>query len=245
MIKLLSKTYVIISITFFSVFILLGCTKVRNLAEYDRLYEKYVHENYTRLEYSQKLEKAKKEVEYLKAYMEKTVDIPHDKSQFWKYLITLPRNPPEFNILRHYHILLVFCGRFFDLWQGDKTMPTLTFNDLPTRLKDFKANGMKYRKDWDYIENIFFQAKFETNFDDPMFAYAEKFLDSPNGISRKEQTLQTEQLIIGNELTRFRNTATMCVMAREVYLKMMPKEDVKPPVRYSTFEKWKQYLKNL
>ncbi len=78
-----------------------------------------------------------------------------------------------------------------------------------------------------------------------MFAYAEKFLDSPNGISRKEQTLQTEQLIIGNELTRFRNTATMCVMAREVYLKMMPKEDVKPPVRYSTFEKWKQYLKNL
>ncbi|WP_375667408.1 hypothetical protein [Bartonella sp. AC130YNZD] len=124
-------------------------------------------------------------------------------------------------------------------------MPTLTFNDLPTRPKAFKANEMKYRKDWDYIENIFLKAKFETNFDDPMFAYAEKFLDSPNGISRKEQTLQTEQLIIGNELTRFRNTATMCVMARQVYLAMMPIEDVKPLVRYSALERWKQYLKNL
>ncbi len=154
----------------------------------------------------------------------------------------ITKQSSRINILKHYHILLVFCGRFADLWQGDKSMPTLTFNDLTIRLEAFKANGMKYRKHWDYIEHIFFKAKFDTNFNDPMFAYAEKFLDSPNGISRKEQTIRTEQMIVENELSRFQNTATMCAIARNVYLEMMPKEHVRPPVRYSTFEKWKRYL---
>ncbi|GAA5095555.1 hypothetical protein [Bartonella acomydis] len=121
-------------------------------------------------------------------------------------------------------------------------MPTLTFNDLQTRLKDFKSHGMKYYNNWDYIENLFFKAKFETHFNDPMFEYAEQFLDSPNGISRKEQTIRTEQMIIENELTRFRNTTLLCATAKDVYREMMPQENVRPPVRYSTFEKWQRYL---
>ncbi len=141
MMKLLFRTYVIIFITFFSVFILLGCTQVSDLAEYDKLYQKYVHENYTHLAYSQKLEKAKKEVEYLKAYMEKTVSIAHDKSQFWKYLITLPRNPPEFNILRHYHILLVFCGRFLIYGKVIKRCPHLHLTTYQQDRRLLKLTG--------------------------------------------------------------------------------------------------------
>ncbi len=64
-----------------------------------------------------------------------------------------------------------------------------------------------------------------------MFEYAEKFLDSPNGLIIKEQTIRTEHLIIGNELTRFRNTTLMCATANSVYREMMPEGNVRPPVR--------------
>lgn len=124
-------------------------------------------------------------------------------------------------------------------------MPTLTFNDLKVRLENFKAHGMQYYPNWDSIEVPFFKAKFDTYFNDPMFAYAEKFLDSSNGISKKEQTIRTEQMIVENELTRFENTSMMCTLARNIYLEMMPKEYTRQPVRYTTFEKWEQYLKNL
>lgn len=115
MMKPFSRVYTVTFIAVVSLSILLGCTKVRNLAAYNRLYQKYVRENYTDLEYYQKLEKAKKHVEYFMPLMETTVDIPHDNSSFWRYLITLPIDSPEFDILKHYHIVLVFCGRFADL----------------------------------------------------------------------------------------------------------------------------------
>ncbi|UNF36821.1 hypothetical protein MNL11_07010 [Bartonella krasnovii] len=232
---------------FFSVALLLGCKKVRTLAEYNRLYQKYVHENYTTSEYSQKLEKAKKEIEYYKKSITPVLSIEYDNNQFWKYLIILPNNPPEFDILKHYHIALVFCGRFADLWQGNKNMPSLVFNDFKSEFEAFKNSVVQYDGSWNSLTRRFLEAKFETNFDDPMFAYAEAFLDSPNGISRKEQTLRTEEMIITHEATRFSNTGKMCDLAVDIYRTMMPykNKDVRPPVRYSTFEKLKQYLKNL
>ncbi|WP_375610990.1 MULTISPECIES: hypothetical protein [unclassified Bartonella] len=237
--KSLSITLIVIFIAFFSISVLSRYTSVDSLEQYDKLYEKYVSENYQNSEYHQKLAKAKESVEYLKTFMGSTVDIPNDKSPFWKHLITLPSNPPEFNILKHYHIVLVFCGRFADLLQGDKSMPTVTFNDLQTKLKKYGS----IFNDWDTIETILFKAKFETHFNDPMFEYAEKFLNSPNGISRKEQTIRTEHMILGHESVRLQNTVNMCSIAISVYREMMPKEDIRPPVRYGSFEKWKRYLK--
>ncbi|WP_273718900.1 MULTISPECIES: hypothetical protein [Bartonella] len=93
--KSLSITLAIIFIAFFSISVLSKYTSVENLEQYDKLYEEYVHKNYKSLEYHQKLAKAKESIEYLKTQMGDTVDIPHDKSPFWRYLITLPNNPPE------------------------------------------------------------------------------------------------------------------------------------------------------
>ncbi|WP_175869574.1 hypothetical protein [Bartonella gabonensis] len=240
--KSLSITLVIIFIAFFSISVLSTYTKIDSLEQYDKLYEEYVSKNYRNLEYHQKLAKAKESAKDLKKFMVSTVDIPHDKSPFWRHLITLPSNPPEFNILKHYHIVLVFCGRFADLWQGDPNMPTLTFNDLKAELEDFKSSVVKNEPIWLFIKRIFLIAKFETSFNDPMFEYAEQFLDSPNGISKKEQTLRTEEIMITRAATRFSNTARMCNLAIDIYRTMMPQENVRPPVRYSSFEKWKRYL---
>ncbi|UNF40234.1 hypothetical protein MNL09_07280 [Bartonella krasnovii] len=126
-------------------------------------------------------------------------------------------------------------------------MPSLVFNDFKSEFEAFKNSVVQYDGSWNSLTRRFLEAKFETNFDDPMFAYAEAFLDSPNGISRKEQTLRTEEMIITHEATRFSNTGKMCDLAVDIYRTMMPykNKDVRPPVRYSTFEKLKQYLKNL
>lgn len=237
--KLLSVTLVAIFIAFFSISVLSEYTGVESLEQYDKLYEEYVRKNYESSKYHQKLKEANESVEYLKKFMKSTVDIPHDENSFWRYLITLPSNPPNFNILKHYHIVLVFCGRFADLLQGDKSTPTVTFNDLQKKLKEYGS----IFDDWKTIETVFFRAKFETNFNDPMFEYAEKFLNSQNGISRKEQIIRTEHMILGHESVRLKNTANMCAIAVNVYNSMMPQENVRPPVRYSYFEKWKRYLK--
>ncbi|UNE53945.1 hypothetical protein [Bartonella machadoae] len=242
--KLFSITHAVTFIIFVSIPILLGCTKVDSLDKYDKLYEKYVRENYTESEYLERLKMTKLLMDDFYKNIKRTIPMPHDYSHFWRYLITLPSNPPKFDILRHYHIVLVFCGRFADLWQGDKSMPTLTFNDLKTELENFRIRKAQYYDSLHTLHNRFFQAKFETYFNDPMFEYAKKFLDSPNGISRKEQTIRTEKMILDNEIIRFKNTARVCDLARNVYIRMLPQRSVRPPVRYSYFEKWKQYLTN-
>ncbi|WP_208433965.1 hypothetical protein [Bartonella taylorii] len=65
----------------------------------------------------------------------------YDEGQFWRYLIELRTDLLEFDLLKHYHIMFVFCGRFAGFWQEDKEKSTL--NNLKRKLKAFKANAIK------------------------------------------------------------------------------------------------------
>ncbi|WP_455481012.1 hypothetical protein V3564_01100 [Bartonella sp. B12(2025)] len=194
-----------------------GCTKVNDLNQYDKLYQTYINKNYNNLEYGEKVKIA---TEYIKLYssdIKPVTPTEYDNGKFWRYLIELRIDPPEFDILKHYHIMLVFCGRFADLWQGDRKRPTLVSNNLKTKLKTFQANAIKYNADWDNLEGPFFLAKFAIDFYDPMFEHARKFLDSPTGISQKEQIMSAERMVARNSIIRLKNTATVCALAVQVY----------------------------
>ncbi|WP_175869305.1 hypothetical protein [Bartonella gabonensis] len=105
-------------------------------------------------------------------------------------------------------------------------MPPLVFKDFKSEFEAFKNIVVQYDGSWNSLTRHFLEAKFETQFDDPMFAYAEAFLDSANGISRKEQTLRTGERIVSNDFARFKNTATMCTISRNVSNEIIPQKYV-------------------
>ncbi|WP_375610069.1 MULTISPECIES: hypothetical protein [unclassified Bartonella] len=57
-----------------------------------------------------------------------------------------------------------------------------------------------------------FLAKLAEDFHDLMAEYGKKFLDSPTPINRKEQIMRPEKIITCHFLTRFKNTAIVCIM---------------------------------
>ncbi|WP_317992874.1 hypothetical protein [Bartonella gliris] len=215
---------IIIFIALSSVLILFACTKTNNLNQYNKLYQTNINKNYKDLEYREKVEIAKEYIEVFKKEIKPVIPTEYDKGQFWRYLIELRTDPPEFDILKHYHIMLVFCGRFADLWQENTKETTLVSNNLKRKLKAFQANAIKSDADWNNLEGIFFLAKRDRDLHDPMFEYAQKFLDSPTGISREEQIRGIEKMITQNSITRFKNTATVCALAVQVYRIMTRKE---------------------
>ncbi|UTO28184.1 hypothetical protein [Bartonella harrusi] len=116
-------------------------------------------ENYTESQYLERLKSTRFPMDDFYKNIKSTIPMPHDDSDFGRYFITLPSNPSKFDILKYYHIVLVFCGRFSDLWQGDKSMPTLTFNDLKTELENFRIRGEKFYDSLPSLHNHFFSRK--------------------------------------------------------------------------------------
>ncbi|WP_455480487.1 hypothetical protein V3564_04960 [Bartonella sp. B12(2025)] len=149
-----------IFITFFSVLMLFGCTRVDDLDQYNKLYEEYASKKYEGFEHFEKQEKARL---YMHSYGYQNM-------------------APKFDVIMHRHILVVLCGRFVNFLRGDYN-EEMSWAMLP----DTIAN-LRHEYGWD--EKSFIWAyNVSMNSTDSMISYAKKFLKSENGISPKTQLI--------------------------------------------------------
>lgn len=194
--KLLSVTRVVTFVILFSVSVLLGCTRVESLEQYDKLYEKYISENYGAFEHFQKQEQAKKFV----------------YSHGYQNIV------PKFDVIQHRHILIVLCGRFVNLLRGD-------YNEWISADMLLNVIS-SLRNDYNWRESDFIWAyNMSMNSTDPMIDYAKKFLNSSseNGTSFKTQMIDlVSRMRTGND-ENVKQIARFCIELRTIYDMMHPR----------------------
>ncbi|WP_342753418.1 hypothetical protein [Bartonella sp. ML70XJBT.G] len=202
MMKSLSVTHAItfITITLFSVLVLLGCASVESLEQYDKLYEEYVNEKYEPFEHSQKQEKAKKFV-YSHGYQNIT---------------------QRFDVIQHRHILIVLCGRFVNLLRGDYNEGVSS--DMLLNVISSLHNDYNWRESdfiWAYNMSM--------NSTDPMIDYAKKFLNSSsgNGISPKTQIIDLVSSMRNSDDKNTKQIARFCIKLNTIYDMMKPRRSYK------------------
>lgn len=145
-------------IVLLSTLILFGCTNVDNLDQYDALYEKYVSKKYEDSEHFEKMQKASAYI-YSRGY-----------DNFFS----------RFHLVRHRHILMIVCGRYANLLQGDYNKE-MAWANLPAHIHTLRHN-------YNWKKDIFVLAQNTSNdLTNPMFKHAKKFLNSPNGMNPKTQ----------------------------------------------------------
>ncbi|UTO28631.1 hypothetical protein [Bartonella harrusi] len=138
--------------------IMFGCTNVNDLNQYDVLYNKYANEKYKNFEHFEKMQKASAYI-YSRGY-----------DNFFS----------RFHLVRHRHILITLCGRYASLLQGDYNKE-MSWTNLPTYIRTLSY-------DYNWKEDVFISAQnMSKYFTNPMFKYAKKFLNSPDGMSPETQ----------------------------------------------------------
>ncbi|WP_375666875.1 MULTISPECIES: hypothetical protein [unclassified Bartonella] len=194
--KSLSVTHIVTFITLFSVLVLLGCTRVDSLEQYNNLYEKYISENYGAFEHFQKQEQAKKFV----------------YSHGYQNIV------PKFDIIRHRHILIVLCGRFVNLLRGD-------YNEWISADMLLNVIS-SLRNDYNWRESDFIWAyNMSMNSTDPMIDYAKKFLNSSsgNGISPTTQIIDLVSSMRAGHGDNTKQIARFCIELNTIYDMMKPR----------------------
>ncbi|WP_375666229.1 hypothetical protein [Bartonella sp. TT121SHDZB] len=195
--KSLFITPIITFITLFSVFVLLGCTRVDSLEQYNKLYEEYISEKYEAFEHFQKQEQARNFV-YSRGYQ---------------------NIASKFDIIWHRHILIVLCGRFVNLLRGDYN-EEMSWAMLPNVISSL-------RYDYNWRESDFIWAyNMSMNSTDPMIDYAKKFLNSSsgNGISPTTQIIDLVSSMSAGHSENTKQIARFCIELRTIYDMMQPRE---------------------
>lgn len=188
-------------IVFSSVSLLLGCTRVNTIGQYDALYEKYIGEKYTGFSYYSYDKKVRNYV-YSHGYQ---------------------NIAPKFDTIRHRHILIILCGRFVNLLRGDYNEET-PWVLLPHLLPNL-INKLHYEYNWKKTD-FMWAYNMSMNSKDQMIYYARKFLNSSNGINSEVQIFDLETSVraayMKNQAAEIKKIAQFCRDLEIIYNMMEP-----------------------